>query len=488
MDGAEKHLQRLLEIVIDGTASDEERREFAKLIEQHPDLTSPLVEQLRTHSLLQWQCHEIDLHLPKPGDAALSAIPRRRTRRIILGSIASIAAAIILAGTTVFWLANAAPDDVTVAEVVEDSDVVWSENTTALKQDRSIHPGTLEIESGSLTLRFRSGATVMFRGASSMRIESDMLVRLDRGQATAQVPHWATGFTIETADVEVIDLGTQFGVAARGDGTTDVVIFEGKVDVKPTGGNKRVLKRLNQGEAARINSTGAIKRIVEVRGDVKDGWTTSNQPPSSENLFKAIRDNIPPSDGSKYFYYQLSTTGLEEDAWAYVDRHPHQWNGLTAAGLPKFLLGAEYARTFNDYRYIRGFEIVVELARPADLYVFFDDRVPTPDWLLEQFEDTGVNIGLDEGPWEGIPDHRTAIGAANSIDNVFSVWRRRCLKPEEVTLGAVGDSNEARAMYGIAATPLDLESLKDLSDLGNEIDRAISGTPIEFEFGNGVSK
>jgi hypothetical protein len=195
---------------------------------------------------------------------------------------------------------------------------------------------------------------------------------------------------------------------------------------------------------------------VEVRGDAKEGWSTLNHSSLSRNVFRAIRDNIPPSDGSKYYYYQITTGGLEDDSWAYVDRHPHQWNGLTRSGLPDFLRGADYARTFNDYRYIRGFEIIVEISRAADLYVFFDDRVPTPYWLMERFEDTGVDIGLDEGPWEGISDHRTAVGSGNSIDNVFSVWRRRCDAGEKVTLGAVGDSSEARAMYGIAATPFDM--------------------------------
>jgi hypothetical protein len=99
------------------------------------------------------------------------------------------------------------------------------------------------------------------------------------------------------------------------------------------------------------------------------------------------------------------------------------------------------------------------MARPANLFLFFDDRVPLPDWLLERFEDTGVNIGLDEGPWEGIPDHRTAVGAGRSIDNVFSVWRRRCGENESVELGPVGDSSEARAMYGVAATPLAVEKV-----------------------------
>jgi ferric-dicitrate binding protein FerR (iron transport regulator) len=495
MDGAEERIQSLLDTVIDGTASDTQRGEFAELVEQHPELTSPLIEQLRTHSLLQWQCHEIkdkNLQLSEPlHDALVVANPsRRRSRRIVLRWIASIAAVLVLAGTTVFWPNDAVmpSGQLTVAEVVEDNGVVWSANTTALTQGRLIHPGILEIEAGTLTLRFRSGATVLFRGAASMRIESDMLVRLDRGQATAQVPHWATGFTIETDDVEIIDLGTQFGVMARGDGATDVVIFEGEVDVKPTGGRPNVQKRLIQGEAARINSDGAINRIVEVHGDTKAGWSTAKNSGQPRSVFAAIRDNIPPSDGSKYFYYQITPGGLDDDARAYVGRHPHQWNGLTAAGLPEFLRGADYARTFNDYRYILDFEIVVDLAGPADLYVFFDDRVETPDWLKKNFEDTGVNIGLDEGPWllhadelkqvdlqkvRELDVHTTATGGGSSIDNIFSVWRRRCVDGGTISLGHSGDwgndrigfaGKGGRSMYGIAATPLELKPAARVSN------------------------
>lgn len=464
-----QRLETLLDVIVDGTCSDDDRREFSQLLEQHPGLTAPLIAQLRTHSLLQWHCSHNNSNVDAAQRAELglqngcvvtTKQPRAKRRGIrALGWVASAAVVLVVVGTLVSWRtghgdanANAA-----VAEVIDDSNVVWSDQSDARSSGRAIHPGRLDIESGVLTLRFRSGASVVFRGPASMQIESDMLVRMDRGQATAQVPQWAKGFTIETPDAEIIDLGTQFGVMALGNGKTDVVIFEGEVDVKPTGGNKRVQKRLNQGEAASIHRDGAIDRIVEVRGDSKRGWSTSNHPLSSRNAFRAIRDNIPPSDGSKYFYYQITSGGLDEDAPAYVDKHPHQWNGLTGAGLPKFLRGADYARTFNDYRYIQDFHIVVELARPADVYVFFDDRVPTPSWLLERFVDTGVDIGLDEGPWEGIPDHRTAVGPGNSIDNVFSVWRRRCERPEAVTLGSVGDSKEARAMYGIAAVPLDDE-------------------------------
>jgi hypothetical protein len=428
---------------------------------------------MRTHSLLQWLCDEVrvgSVQIPDAAERALREANRRRrpARRTFIGWVGSLAAILIVGGAATLWWTetppdNPAPFDVAVAEVVEEGSVVWSENTTALQPDRMIYPGRLEFEAGQLTLRFRSGATVSFRGASSIQIESDMLVRLDRGQATAQVPHWAKGFTIETADVEVVDLGTQFGVMASGDGATDVVIFEGEVDVKPTGGTRNVQRRLIQGQAARIDSDGAINRIAEVHGDIKTGWTTATDSAAPPSVFASVRDNIPVSGGTDYFYYcQITPGGLQEDALAYVERRAHQWNGLTAAGLPDFLLGADYCRTFNDYRYMSDFEIVVKLARPANLYVFFDDRVPTPDWLPERFENTGVKIGLDEGPDEGIPHHRTAVGPGNSIDNVFTVWRRRCERGDVVKIGAMGTRADARAMYGIAAKALDDEQLKAL--------------------------
>jgi hypothetical protein len=286
-----------------------------------------------------------------------------------------------------------------------------------------------------------------------MMIESDMLVHLDRGQATARVPEPLKGFTIKTPVVDVIDQGTEFGVAAREDGFTDVIVFDGKVDLMDSINSLSKTKRLIQGEAARVDRQGAIERIMQVGRNSAGAWWTGDYPVTDGYIIKQVRDNIPPSDGSKYFCYQISYHGLGDDQFAYAD-HPHQWNGLTVNGLPEFLRGADYVKTFNDYRYLNDFEMVVELSGPANLYIFFDDRVPAPDWLVEQFEDTGVDIGLDEGPWEGIPDHVVAAGGGNSIDNVFSVWVRRCDEPVAVALGLMGEQRQARAMYGIAATPL----------------------------------
>ncbi len=212
-------------------------------------------------------------------------------------------------------------------------------------------------------------------------------------------------------------------------------------------------KRLSQGEGVRVDNQGSVNRIVEVRSDLHgDRWSTQS-PSWNDTAFKSIHDNIPTVESPTY--YQITPHGLQDDCRAYVDCE-HQWNGLTSEGLPDFLMGADYVRTCNDYRYMNDLEITVELAQPATVYVFFDRRVKPPAWLMDQFENTGMDIGLDEGPWwKGDTKHTLGVGGGQSIDRVFTVWQRRCDMPETITLGAMGTMKGGRAMYGIAAKPLD---------------------------------
>lgn len=455
--------RELVDRIVDGSCSDAERREFEKIVENDQSLAGEIVEQIRTHSLLQWQAQ--DLSSLASTSAKQIEFPEKglsdRSRFRLNGKVMMAAAIALIACTTWAWFEFGRRLDKSaslsaVAEISREDVVDWAEGSTALKNHQQIVPGRLEIKSGTLTLRFRSGATLTVYGPVAMQVESDMLVRLEKGRASAHVPQWARGFTVQTPDAKVVDLGTRFGVDARTNGLTDVVVFEGEVDVTPAIGTATVPTRLTQGEAARVDRQGAIGRIVEVRRDQWGGQWSTESPLPGHSVFKAIRDNIKPADSAKF--YQITPHGLVEDAPAYVDRR-HQWNGVTAEGLPDFLRGADYVRTFNDYKYHAELEIELELSEPADVYIFSDDRVVTPKWLTTQFENTGFKIGLDEGPWPEInpndPNLSTDIGAGNSIDNVFTVWRRRCERPETLILGAIGEPVEACAIYGIAAKPLE---------------------------------
>jgi hypothetical protein len=96
-----RRLQFLLESVFESPGSEIERREFAALVERHPELTSRLLEQLEIHSLLQWQCDQMDsrnLHLPPLPDSRgeVRESPRRITR-VIKNFMVSIAVVLLMA-------------------------------------------------------------------------------------------------------------------------------------------------------------------------------------------------------------------------------------------------------------------------------------------------------------------------------------------------------------------------------------------------------
>ncbi len=460
MNVNEQKLQELLDRILDRTCTDAQLEEFAKLIDDNADFSTALVAQLRMNSLLRWHCGETKrfVALDSQTQPMQNGVENVATRLLQFANTRWkwVAAAVVLIAASIASSQRWQRADIhpaPLADIVEDDHVKWAETTSAVQDGGRVSAGRLEMTSGNLTLRFRSGATLWARGPVSMRVESDMLVRLDKGQATAKVPQWAKGFTIKTLNVEVVDQGTKFGVMARDGGATDVVVFEGQVDLRSIALPETPEKRLNQGEGVRVSNQGAIDRIVEVRRDSAGGRWTTDLPGWSETTFKSIRDSIPSVDCPTY--YQITSHGLEDDCRAYTDC-THEWNGLTSEGLPDFLLHADYVMMRNDYRYLNKFGMVVELARPAVVYVFWDHRVPTPKWLTEQFENAGVDIGLDEGPWkEGDTRHSVAVGGGQSIDTVFSVWRRRCESPETLKLGSMGTTPGARAMYGVAAKPLD---------------------------------
>lgn len=132
---------------------------------------------------------------------------------------------------------------------------------------------------------------------------------------------------------------------------------------------------------------------------------------------------------------------MDEDVLAYVDR-PHEYNGITVEGIPPYLVGGDYVKMFNDDKVKRNIRINVKLAIPARLYILIDDRLTTPQWLRDDFRDTGDNIGVERGPrffdgkWRK-GKTQFGVGPGIGVDETFSVWARDIPHPGMVTLGSL---------------------------------------------------
>ncbi|MCP4940630.1 MAG: FecR domain-containing protein [Planctomycetaceae bacterium] len=91
--------------------------------------------------------------------------------------------------------------------------------------------GKMHLEIGLARLDFRNGATVTLQGPAVFEILSTDKTILTSGILTASIPESAVGFKVLTPAMDVVDLGTAFGVSVGGDGETDVCVFEGEVEV-----------------------------------------------------------------------------------------------------------------------------------------------------------------------------------------------------------------------------------------------------------------
>ena len=346
------------------------------------------------------------------------------------------------------------------------------------RSEHSVRAGdTLQVTQGRLRLVFDHGTEVNLQAPAQYEVGSAMRTRLFRGRATVNVAEGAEGFTIDTPGASVIDLGTEFGVEVDNEGQTDVVVFQGVVDVaiaRNLGegeGAKLDTQRLFGGGAMHINRHGTASRISCLPSDRFLQDEEHAAPSAREPLIVAVSDNL--SRRETWSFYEIVSGGMREDAKAFIDRRHHEWNGIDDAGMPEYLLGGDYVRTFNDDKVVGQIQIHVELSAPAQLYVLWCDRIPPPSWLVRDFVKTGDSIGVDEGdhvfPKDTVvfpkgatvsPEQTvvrrgpSGIGPGKSIDARHSVWRRVVKQPGAVKLGALETKKLAINMYGIVATPL----------------------------------
>lgn len=117
------------------------------------------------------------------------------------------------------------------------------------------------LRSGAAEVRFDSGALVLLRGPITILPRGDNRCELLSGDLTAWVPQRAVGFTIETPQAELVDLGTEFGVGVNQQSETDLHVYEGVVEVHPrsaVAGSNVTVRQVHAGQSLRMGSDGSV--------------------------------------------------------------------------------------------------------------------------------------------------------------------------------------------------------------------------------------
>ena len=326
-------------------------------------------------------------------------------------------------------------------EITQLAAATFAEPHAGLQIHDRVRLDALDLRGGVAQLRLASGVKLAVSGPAELRFLDPMHAKLLHGKVTVDCEAGGQGFTLETPVARVVDVSTQFGVEARVDGATDVMVIKGSVQLfRPQ--QSQQAAPLEQGEAVRVDATKAIARIENITGGPQPGdWST--QRPSDDCSIVSVSDNFGATEG--YHFYRIVPRGLQSGALVYSNRR-HVWRAAEGREFPASLLGADVAQTFFGELKRPAYAIEVTLARPVELYILMPKRGLPQPWLTESFSRTGEEIFLDENPAPGRPPPHLA----------FEVWKRIVPQAGTITLGPGNrdaDDNPV-GMYGIAARAL----------------------------------
>ena len=152
-----------------------------------------------------------------------------------LGRALALAACLALTGLGVWslWFRQPAPKkgatSAAVAMLTRVVDARWGRNTELLRTGSALEPGWLRLDSGLAQVVFYSGARVIIEGPTELQLISPTEARCPKGRLLAEVPPAARGFRLKTTQLELVDLGTAFGVNTTL-GRTELHVFKGRVE------------------------------------------------------------------------------------------------------------------------------------------------------------------------------------------------------------------------------------------------------------------
>jgi hypothetical protein len=143
-----------------------------------------------------------------------------------------------------------------VAVLSDSLDAQWSDVNShmihGMRLTTSYTP--LMLKRGMAELTFDTGATLVIEAPAEFELVSNDRIRLNYGKLYAVVPSEAVGFTVDTKNARIIDLGTEFAVKADLDAATELHMIKGQTNL--LAGDKRLTStQVSQGDARLITGT-----------------------------------------------------------------------------------------------------------------------------------------------------------------------------------------------------------------------------------------
>lgn len=197
-------------------------------------------------------------------------------------------------------------------------ETVWSNPNESLAAGAKLGSGQhVQFSNGRIELVYESGVRVSVVGPASLLLKREGLV-LEGGGLLASVPEAGRGFSVETPNGRVIDLGTEFGVVVDDFGVSEVAVFEGRVEAYPDAGPN--------------GPNGEPSMLELIKGDGLV-WTDSTVERTQADLRRFSADRSAMTAVSLAALSQEATTaGIDVDSWRTLGEARRLTSGFVMRG------------------------------------------------------------------------------------------------------------------------------------------------------------
>jgi ferric-dicitrate binding protein FerR (iron transport regulator) len=225
-------LQPLCEAAIESRLTPEQQGRLEELVLGRPEAKRYYVAYLHQHASLQWAAADPALlgsvRTEPAATLPLHAGRRRWRRRWTAGAAA--AAALFLGVWLGEWWPWSRPAARPIATLAAGKACKWEEGPLPTVPGSRLPPGRLRLAEGVARIVFDNGAAVTLEAPADLELIAADRCILHGGRLVAKVPPPAIGFTVDTPTAVFQDFGTEFGVHVRDAETSDVQVFNGRVD------------------------------------------------------------------------------------------------------------------------------------------------------------------------------------------------------------------------------------------------------------------
>jgi hypothetical protein len=173
----------------------------------------------------------------------------------------AVAAVFLIAGAAVAWLIQVrqSPLDATMRFSANSE---WSLDGGDLPTANGSLPfgQVLQVETGVVEITPAAGVIGIIEAPARIVVVDGGRLRLERGRGSFLTSEEGVGFTVVTPCMEVVDLGTEFGVVADWGRKDQVHVIKGSVEVSaPDGGVPQLLRK---GDAVSVDLEGRLETIA----------------------------------------------------------------------------------------------------------------------------------------------------------------------------------------------------------------------------------